>query len=478
LLLVQSKSAQAAFDPLAEACLRYTPQLAVRSGEAVFLEISGTEGLYTEDSLRTRLLFLARRFGWDARVGIADSPATALAMARYPDYARTRNLRELPLEALTDFASPFEHDVLVDQRVGKMILILEKLGLQNVGDFASLPSSSLASRFGREAVELAQSVWGRFLSQASQAWPGFRPSERVVEKTDLPEAESALEPLLVTLRSLLDRATARLRGRAERASAVSVSLELEAWSTVRERVRTYKVALPVPQGSATGLLPLLRERLAFELARTPLEAPVLSLTFDVLEGVPGRGAQTDFFHTGEIDAETWDALVARLLDKLGRARVFTASLVERYLPERGFIRSENLEPAVLASAAPAPELPAVVAAAVPGLRLGNLGAYARPARLLRRPEPLDRQGRLLRHLETGRSWRVLDWEGPERLSGEWWHPARHAGGAERAEFAPPTARGFFRDYYRVLTETGEELWVFLNRKTGTRSSFYLHGFFD
>ena len=39
----------------------------------------------------------------------------------------------------------------------------------------------------------------------------------------------------------------------------------------------------------------------------------------------------------------------------------------------------------------------------------------------------------------------------------------------------PQLKGFNRDYYRVVTESGEQLWVFA---IPSREGFYLHGYFD
>jgi protein ImuB len=85
--------------------------------------------------------------------------------------------------------------------------------------------------------------------------------------------------------------------------------------------------------------------------------------------------------------------------------------------------------------------------------------------VLKKPEPLQKDGRVLQS-SSGKQWRVLTWEGPERLIGEWWKD--------------PSVEGFRRDYYRVVTEGGEQLWVFADyaRTQGERFAFFLHGYFD
>jgi len=73
---------------------------------------------------------------------------------------------------------------------------------------------------------------------------------------------------------------------------------------------------------------------------------------------------------------------------------------------------------------------------------------------------MEREGDFLLDPKHRKSWQILEWHGPERLSAEWWDEG-----------------GFHRDYYRVLTETGEQLWIF---STGPKhqSRLYLQGYFD
>src|SRR4051812_29383867 len=96
----------------AEACFRFSPQISIRQDEAVLLEIGASRRLFSEESLRARLQVLAHRFFGETgvRIAIADSAAGALAGARYPQYERTRDFKQLPLAALLDYANPFRWD--------------------------------------------------------------------------------------------------------------------------------------------------------------------------------------------------------------------------------------------------------------------------------------------------------------------------------------------------------------------------------
>ncbi len=428
---------------LAEACYRFSPQIAVREAEpprepggrptaAIFLEIGKCSKLYSENTLFLRLAVLVQRFGAIAQIGLADDVPTALALARFGLKERDK----LPLEALFDYGSPFKYDDAVHKKILGMIVTMRMLGLEKLDDFAKLPTRQLASRFGSEGVELSM----RLQQKIPMAWPRFTPPEKIIEKVELHELSefqscTNLEPLLFILKGVSDRAMARLRGRAQRASTLHLTLDLE------KGQREWKIELPVPQGSTSGLLPILRDRLSFDFAKTPLEKSIVRVSLAVLETSPSNRVQRDLFQTTGDATEAWDALVGRLCQRLGKDKAFVANLAEDYLPERAWQRAlEALD-----------KLPTEIP--------------PRPARVLKKPVPLHKEGTfLIPSLKKGKApkrWRISEWHGPERISVEWW--------------MDPQLQGFNRDYYRLVTEAGDQLWVF---STPARGDYYLHGYFD
>jgi protein ImuB len=413
---------------LAEACYRFTPQIAVRipteseSEYAIFLEIGACHRLYSEELFKMKLATLARRFGWLSRVTLGDSAAEAFALARNPSYFY---LQDLPLSAIVDYVTPFGVDPDLEHKLSKVIHTLQLLGLKNVGEFATIAPRTLSSRFGKEAVELS----ARIRNQLEMPWPGFHPSLTIVEKASVENSEN-LEALGFVLKGLVDRAIARLHGRCERASIIQVDFDLVKWGRRKEQSQTreFKLELPIAQGSTKGLFPIIQEHLSMALQKEPLIAPVDSIHFQILESVPSRGSQRDFFTRKEEESEVWDALVARLSLKIGAGKVYTAVPVDRYLPEKAYTRSiKKLSDKEY---------------------VGRAWPH-RPTRVLKHPQPLP-------ELPAGQL------HGPERVSGEWWN----------SHF-----EGFFRDYYRLKTELGEELWIFQNCKSPT-PAFYLQGYFD
>lgn len=438
------RGANKSLQEFAEACFRFSPQVSVREGEAVFLEIGGSLHLFREETILARLSVLAQRFGIMPQLGVASDAPTALAMARFGF-----NKRELlPLASLLDYAMPFERDLEAEAKLKRMVETLQMLGLRSLEDFVRLPAKTITSRFGELGLEVSRRVYESFLGHLDLVWPRFHPAEMISERIDLfdggmlsPCAE--LEPLLFVIRGLADRVMARLRGRSLRLATLEIEASLEKRSRAQATQVSWTIRLPMPQGSVSGLLPILRDRLGGDFSRSPLVAPVSSLCLRVIETAPGHAAQRGLFSGDEDDAELWDALVGRLCGKLGKDRAFTAAPNDRHLPERAWKRS--LEPVDSSGAYPHVD--------------NSVDTAERPARVLKKPKPLEKIGDTLVHDE--KCWQIVEWQGPERISCEWWRD--------------PAFEGFNRDYYRVLTHTGEQLWVFL---VPGRPGFYLHGYFD
>ena len=427
------------FEALATACYRFSPQIAIRFPEAIFLNIRGCEGLFSEQGLRARLSVLGKKFlSCSTQIRFAEDAPTALALARYPFSSEKR---ELPLEALSDFDLPFgtpEKQKPEPKVYTKEFLdVLHKLGLKNLGDFMNLPYKSLAARVGKKGVEISAKLRG----DLEIPWPRFCPPEKISETLYL-EEEVQLESVFFVLKGMMDRTMSRLRGLAKRASRISLELQVRKFSTlsVSERVRRWEIELAVPQGSTSSLLGIVKERIYFEIEKTPLGAPVEEITFEILETVPGRGSQFDFFDSKEEDQEKWDSLVGRLVDQLGRENVFLAHPVARYFPEKNWIK--KLEPSSFAET---------------DLFIAQVAD--RPLRVLKKPELLKFANGILKDAE-GRPRRVVHSEGPERISPEWWLESSEGTNQKR-------------DYYKLTLENGQRVWVFISE-----GLLFLHGYFD
>lgn len=426
---------------VAEACLRFTPQVAA-THEAVFLDISRSQRLYSEESLRLRLKRVAEKFKLSCEIRFADDASTALALARYNKHIKA----ELPLECLGDFISPFAHDDSIE----KVVFSLLNLGVKTIGGFLHLPSHAWASRFGALGTHIGK----RVRDASDLPWPQFEVSKKIIEKLDFNESELCgnLETLLFFLKNVADRVMLRLRGKGEIPSCIKLKLEQEKFSHVKTPVLIYPFSFPLPQSSVLNMITLFRERLSKEFAKTPLQSEIISLEIEVLESVPKISAQTNFFDKQEEKSEEWRSLIARLIEKLGEQNVFKASLQERYLPEKSWNKNFNPGGDYVRSST---NTNMCISDPVHGDLVPVVPINERPLRLLTSPKKLNfYQGVFA---DDKQSWRLQNFEGPERLSGEWWNEM------------------FAREYYRVATDTGEQLWVFKDLPT---HQYFLHGYFD
>ncbi len=431
-LFFSKPSSQSKLSDLAEACLRFSPQIAVRESEAIFIEIGKCQALYSERSFLFRAQVLSRRFGWDARVTISDDIPSALALARHAK----ASVDSLPVESLVDFADPFGVDPKGRASIGALVEAVQRLGIETLAEFKTIPSQSLPSRFGSLSLLCRQ----RLENASHLPWPTWSPPEHFEEKCELLPSEycSEIEPLLFYAKSMLDRIFGRLRGRALRAERIAFSIELEKYSTTKEPIREWLFELITPQGAALGFLPILRERLNWDLSRTPIHSYVHTLKCSVLATTPGRSAQRDLFASHDSNSqldqqEALGSLFGELEEFLGKSHVFWAQTTEERFPERSWVRASQKD-------APQADLQ---------------DRYPkRPTRIFKNPVPVTViQDRLV---FKGRKFKSTRWSKVERLSLDWLNdtPARN--------------------YYRVDLEGGQTLWVF----SDPQHHYFVHGYFE
>lgn len=420
-----------------ESAYRLTPDITVRKSEnkvditAIFLDIGRCKLLYSEKTVLARVQFLLKRFGLKARVALANDLSLALSSAVTGETL----VKKLPLTVLSFYADPLALDPSTPAAVLKIEKELDRLGIRMVSDLMNLPLRSVSHRFGG----VAEKCWRRLHSPGllqTIPWPKWRPPELIEERVSLYENEIclAVEPLLFSCRTPLDRVMARVQGRGLRITGLSLVLECEKRSSVSKAERKFEFKFLYPQGTLNGVLPVIRERITRELQTHPLESPVVGLRAQVLEMASGRHGQKNFFHATEEAREELLGLLERLTGKLGKEKVFYAQTTERYFPEQSWTKTRM----------PSETFPQV-----------SLPYGERPLRLLNSPLPLHRVGRNL--MSGDRRWSIRKLHGPEKIQGEWWneeHP---------------------RNYYRIETEESVDLWIF---RGGFRErELYLHGFF-
>jgi nucleotidyltransferase/DNA polymerase involved in DNA repair len=405
---------------LAEACLRFSPQIAL--GERwLFIEIGACSKLYSENYLYLRLQAILKKFAIPAKIEVGGDLPSVLCAALF----NIRKKELFPIEAIPYFFNPFKYE----KQFEKMVEVFHELGVRDFKKLTDIPANLLTSKFNKDLNLVLRQI-----NDAKNIyWPRYVPEEIITESHEFLETQaiSNLEPLTFVLKGLLERVVLRLRGQGQLVAKFKITLEQEKYSTVAQPLREQNIELAFPHSSISGLLSLVRDRLEKELTTLPLESDVKKITVQVIEKIPGGYRQKDFFSQKEEDSEAMQSLISRLRDKIGEDRVFYAQSQESYFPEKSW--TKTLKPLSQISTA----------------------ISTRPLRILKNPVKLGRVDNYF--ICDKKRWRALEVSSPERLSGEWW--LQEEG----------------RNYSRVKTESGEELWIY---SPDSRDEYYLHGIYD
>jgi protein ImuB len=420
-------------ESLADWCDRYTPLVALDGTDGLFLDITGCAHLFGGEKAMLGDV-LARLFqqGFHARAGLASSPGTAWAAARFlgsgviEPGAEDETLAPLPLSALR---------IEPATRIG-----LESVGLRTAGAIMTAPRAPLARRFGKQLLVRLDQALGRIEESISPRLPvpPLSVERHLADPIMLIEdIETLASELATTLKADLER-----RGKGARA------LEL-ALFRVDGAVCRIAVGTSRPMREPAMMRRLFHEKLAsledeidagygFELVR-----------LSVLAVAQFETEQTDLAGERPDNGEAFALFADRIRARLGEQAVLRPVLLESHVPERAVVMK------------PFSETKAQAGSASPGAE--------RPIRLFRQPEPVEvaatevPEGPPLHFRWRRVTHRVARSEGPERIAPEWWH--------EEAST---------RDYFRVEDAKGRRYWLYrqgLYETSQQAPRWFMHGIF-
>ena len=442
-------------------CNRFTPWCAVDASDdgdsgdgGLLLDITGCAHLFGgEAALMDEIAARLAGLGIETRLGLADTPGAAWALARFGPAANGRPETRIAAPGST-------HTAIAGLPVEALRLavedahLLRRLGLVTIGAVDELPRALLARRFPcRERGSAVLARLDRALGRQAEPLVPMVPPPACLERPALPE------PLID--RAGLDAALTRLM------PGLTASLERDGLGVRRLALWCYRgdggvVRRAVATARATRdgdhLTRLFQETLetidpgfgidlmALRAERVELLAPAqLSLTDD------GR-------RRGNVDL-----LVDRLLARLGTGAVCRLEPVACHRPEEA-------ERPVPPGREPAPWRETSEVPATP----------QRPFRLFDRPEPIDVMAEVPDDPPLLFNWRrvrrrVMRAARPERIEPEWW-----VGAGGRGEAV--------RDYYRIEHADGRRYWLYraglygdaaagTGTGTGTSPRWYVHGLY-
>ncbi len=324
---------------------------------------------------------------------------------------------------------------------GDAVTALTRLGLRQVGDLAGMPRAALGRRFGADVLLRLDQALGVTAEPLSPA----RPETRFAVRLGLPEPIGLESDILAALDRLLPALTDRLRRKGRGARRV----RLQMFRTDRT-MQQIEAGLARASADPDRIRPLLAMQLGdvdagfgFDMLR--LEAPVseplhphqhkgqLAATRQATDRAADR--------TGALDD-----LISRLGARIGLDTITRLHPAESHIPEK---TAKMLAAAWSEPEHDWPDPPA-----------------PRPL-LLWRPEPVH--ARASPTLPLAFRWRRRDFAtlratGPERISPEWW--------LDDADW-----RSGVRDYWQVVTGSGERLWLFYAHGGALSPGWFCHGAF-
>lgn len=440
-----------ALSGLALACHTCSPLVGLEPGDApesLLLDITGCAPHFSdEQGLARRLINDLASHDCEARVAVADTIGAAWAAVHFattptelsviiPQGQQTAFLRRLPIAALR--LSP------------RIVETLHKLDLQTIGQLERLPRSTLPSRFGGELQQRLDQAWG---ISHELITPVPRPSPISAVWT-LDDAVTGRETLELVARQLLRQVLTQLQPlrRGVRELQCAFTGERDTFSLTVRLVHS-----SLDERHLWGLLALEWDRREMSF-RQPQALPlclidgVLQVKLTVVDAAPLRTRQQTLFEVepGQKEQQAFRQLVERLSSRLGSGTVLKSRPVADPQPE-------------LACEFLTWEASSEMRGAVTDTPHETLLARSRPLRLLAVPEPLQ----VLATAPAGPPYRIW-WNGQQLTITRLWGPERIATGWWRDQ-------DIQRDYYRIETDRGHQLWIFCCLTT---SAWFLHGSYE
>ncbi|HUR43891.1 MAG TPA: DNA polymerase Y family protein, partial [Aestuariivirga sp.] len=421
---------------------RYSPWVALEPPDGLLLDITGIPHLFGGEAkmlagMRQRLA----RYGYTARIAVAETIGAAWAFARYAPIASSQRkpgsisqredsgnfpLEKLPIEALR-----------IDADAART---LRRLGLKTIGAVLAIPRASLARRFRGETV------WENVLQRLDEATgcrdeplnplkppASFVAHRAFMEPVITPESlEVALTGLVTTLSSGLEK---NLQG--------VTRLIFKLFRTDGSCI-TLCVNLSAPSYEPAHLLRLLKPKLETIDAGFGIDAMAL----EALE--MGHVSEQQYGFREKENSSSLEQLNDRVINR-HEAEITVLQAVESHIPERAEI--PQFRP---------PESRGLV---LPGKTKQK---NHRPLLIFNRPEPASviaevPDGPPMRFTWRRVTRRVTKSRGPERIAPEWW---RLNGGQHHGP----------RDYYLIEDEPGRRYWLYREGFYGeTQPKWFVHG---
>jgi protein ImuB len=423
---------RAALGELADALLRFGPASAAEPDGSLWLDIAGCAHLFGgEEPLLAKALAMLRKRGLFAAAAGADTMGAARAVAHSspPGTAAViepggepERLAGLPVERLRLDPGAAER--------------LRLVGVRTVGALAALPRAQIPARFGEDVLRRLDQAFGR----RPETFTPRRPPPCREARVELEDPVDRRDWVVRLAESLTARLLADLAAGDQGVREMECLLFPDGGPPAAA-----ELVLTRPMRSLKRLMELLALRLE------PLRpgGPVCAIAVRLLRTGRMIVEQLDWLDADDRRRrEAFGELVDGLAAELGPDALLTAAPADEHQPERAV----RLTPAAAGG----------VCSAAGGAGRGREGP-PRPWRLLRRPRPVlvaagTDDGRPIHFRLAGRTHRLPDAAGPERIETGWWR-----------------GRDVQRDYWTVEDDDGGRFWLYRHRFSGR---WWLHGSYE
>jgi protein ImuB len=463
-----------ALESLSPAVELSPPHILLLDASAARLVTAGPEG---ERRWAAEVLSMARAFGVEGRLVLADTPLGALLTAglvkpgrvrRVPPGGTLAALSELPL---AEVDGRRREAALMRPRMEpgapgtlpwpecptelpvELFTALDELGLKRLGDVLTLPWGCLLERFGAAADALLLLARGGL----SRPLTAHRRPAELTERLDLEAPLDQAAGLVFAARAPMERLCHRLAGGGVGATRLTLRLSAD-WpettpladrgGAMRRRVEL-PLALSAPSHRPEGWLALVRDRLESWHEPSPIHGFELVVT--------ETGQVQAQLRLGERPraAEAMESVLDRLRGRLGRESLGRLRAPTALLPESAGqlhdlpSNAERLSSSGWAMRAPSNADDLVVQTGTVADTEASEPLPEAPTELPLRqwsPEPIrpecDHRGSPRAFLWRGRRHRVVARTPPRRLMTHWW------------------SHRIVREYQTVLVADGARLWLF------------------
>ncbi|HME92619.1 MAG TPA: DNA polymerase IV [Methylomirabilota bacterium] len=295
----------------------FTPLLEPLSIDEAFLDVTGTEGLHGDGPTVARAIKsrIAEALSLTASVGVAANMFVAKVAS---DLRKPDGLVVVAPGAEADFLAPLPVSRLWG--VGRVTgASLEEMGINTIGQLASLPLPYLEARFGSGARGLHDLAFGR----DDRTVEPFAPPKSMGAEETFGQDHRDVERLTATLREQAERVARELRDEGYAGRCVTLKLRFADFSTLTRR----HTDDPTQDGLA------IYRRARALLDRIPLGQAVRLIGLSVSGLGPAASGQLSLLEPDTARRERLARAMDRVTARFGEDSLRPASLLRK--PRRG-----------------------------------------------------------------------------------------------------------------------------------------------